>query len=130
MPLDDAIRKQGFRRWYERQLYECHAYLVTGFFALIMMAIALEVIEFRHSIPGLLILLVIAAAGGTLCMYAWGRFHRLLSRAEHFAGQAHCPTCNTYGKFGSVSARPAPDALDGCALHVRCRKCNREWTIA
>lgn len=130
MLLDEAIRKRGFRRWYEQQLYESHAYLVTGLFALIMMAIAMEGIEFRHSIAGLLLLLVIAAAGGTLCVYAWGRFHRLLARAEHYAGQAHCPGCNTYGKFGIVSTRHAPDALEGCVLLVRCRKCDREWTIA
>jgi hypothetical protein len=38
--LDEAIRKRGFRRWYERQLCESHAHLVTGLLSLIMMAIA------------------------------------------------------------------------------------------
>ncbi|MDQ2962640.1 MAG: hypothetical protein M3R31_05695 [Pseudomonadota bacterium] len=130
MPLDVAIRKQGFRRWYERQLFESHAYLVTGLLALIMTAIALEVIEFRQSAAGLLLLLIVAASGGTLCLFAWGRFHRLLARAEHVAGQARCPRCDVYGKFGIVSVRDSLEAVDGCALQVRCVKCDHEWTIA
>ena len=49
MGLADAIRRRGFRRWYERQLIEGHAYLVTGLLSLIMMAISIEMIDFRHS---------------------------------------------------------------------------------
>ncbi len=41
MRLDDAIRRRGFRRWYEQQLIDGHLWLVTGFLALIMMLIAL-----------------------------------------------------------------------------------------
>jgi hypothetical protein len=29
MALDDALRQRGFRRWYERQLIEAHAYLAS-----------------------------------------------------------------------------------------------------
>ncbi|MGE5170023.1 MAG: hypothetical protein ACM3JC_06575 [Rudaea sp.] len=130
MALADAIRRNGFTRWYERQLYESFAYLVSGFLALIMMAIAVEVIEFRQSVGGLLMLLVVAASGAMLCVVAWGRFHTLLARAEHFAGQARCPGCSAYARFTIVSSRHAPEALDGCALRVRCGKCAREWTIA
>jgi hypothetical protein len=130
MPLADAIRKNGFVRWYEHQLYESFACLVTGFLALIMTAIALEVSEFRQSAAGLLTLAVIATIGGGLCVVAWGRFHRLLARAEHFAGQARCPACNVYARFAIVSERVAPDAVDGCALGVCCRKCAHRWTIA
>lgn len=130
MPLADAIRKGGFTRWYERQLYESFAYLVTGFLALIMMAVALEVVEFRESAAGFLALVAVATIGGALCVVAWGRFNRLLARAEHYAGQANCPACNVYARFTIVSTRASPDALDGCALHVRCRKCAHEWTIA
>lgn len=130
MSLADAIRKNGFTRWYERQLYESFAYLVSGFLALIMMAIAIEVTEFRQSFGGLLVLLTVAAAGATVCVAAWGRFQTLLTRAEHFAGQAHCPACTAYARFNVVSTRYSSDALAGCALGVRCRKCAHEWTIA
>lgn len=129
MPLADAIRRIGFIRWYERQLYESFACLVTGFLALIMMTVALEVRGYEHSIGGWLWLFAVAACGGSLCIFTWRRFTRLLARAEHFAGQANCPACSVYARFGVVSSRAAPDALDGCALGVRCRKCNHEWTI-
>jgi hypothetical protein len=62
MPLDEAIRKRGFRRWHERQLYESHAHLVTGLLSLIMMAIAIEMIEFRASAAGLVALVTIATS--------------------------------------------------------------------
>ena len=71
MPLPEAIRKRGFRRWYSRQLVEGHAHLVTGFLSLIMMAIALEEIEFRHTAAGWLSLLAIAGVGGGICLLAW-----------------------------------------------------------
>ena len=31
----DGIRKLGFRRWYERQLIESHAYFLTCFLCMI-----------------------------------------------------------------------------------------------
>ncbi len=129
MRLDDAIRRDGFRRWYERQLYEGHAYLVTGFLALIMMAIALEVIAFRHSLAGLLALIAVAAAGGALCLFAWRRFTALLGRAEYVAERAVCPACRQYAKFTIEHAADAPESIVGCTLDVRCRACGERWTI-
>jgi len=79
MALDDALRQRGFRRWYERQLIEAHAYLVTGFLALIMMLVALEVVEFRSSAANLLFLVAVAGAGGVVCVFAWRRFSATLS---------------------------------------------------
>jgi hypothetical protein len=38
----DDIRKLGFRRWYERQLLESHACLVTCFLCTILLAVCLE----------------------------------------------------------------------------------------
>jgi hypothetical protein len=81
MDVGDAIRRHGFRRWYERQLFESHAYLVTGFLCLIMMAVAIEVSEFRRSAAGLLALAAVAVAGGGICLLAWRRFNRQLFRA-------------------------------------------------
>ena len=85
-----AIGARGFRRWYERQLAESFAYLTTGVLSLIMMAIAIEMLEFRSSAAGLLALVAIGAAGGALCVFAWRRFHQLLSRAEYLAEKAVC----------------------------------------
>ncbi len=130
MSFAEAVRARGFRRWYERQLYESHAYLVTGLLSLVMMAIVLEESSFRDSAGGLVLLVTIAAAGGWMCVYAWRRFNHLLFRAELMASQASCPRCGVYARFAVVSSRDNPESLVGCALCVRCRKCAHEWTIA
>jgi hypothetical protein len=129
MRLDEAIRRRGFRRWYERQLYESHAYLVTGLLALIMMAIALEVIAFRQSAAGFLALLAIGAAGGATCVFAWRRFTAMLGYAEYVAEQAVCPACHVFARFSIDRAADAPDSPTGCTLDVRCRACGHPWTI-
>jgi hypothetical protein len=129
MALDDALRQRGFRRWYERQLIEAHAYLVTGFLALIMMLVALEVVEFRSSAANLLFLVAVASAGGLVCVFAWRRFSVTLFRAEAIAEQAVCPGCATYGRFAVVSAHDAPDTVSGRVVHVRCRQCAHTWRI-
>ena len=129
MLLDEAISKRGFRRWYERQLYQSHALLVTGLLSLIMMAIAIEMIEFRRTAAGLLALVSIAAVGGGLCLYAWRRFTDLLFRAEYLAERATCAACKVYGRFDILSAKEAADSPAGCSLDVRCRACGHAWSI-
>ena len=129
MPIDEAIRQRGFRRWYERQLIEGHAYLVGGLLALFATLVALEMAEFRGPIGGLLTTLATAALGGFACVYAFRQFSRLLGTAEHLAGQANCPQCKTYARFRLVHAFDAPNAIQGRALKVRCRVCANEWTI-
>ena len=130
MRVDEAIRRRGFRRWYERQLYESHAHLVTGFLALIMMAVAIDVIAFRQSLGGLLALLAIGAGGGVICIATWRRFTFLLARAEYVAERASCPSCRVYARFTIDVAEAAPDAVIGCTLRVHCRECSQVWTIA
>ena len=129
MNVDAGIEAHGFRRWYERQLAESFAYLTTGVLSLIMTAIAIEMLEFRSSAAGLLALVAIAAVGGALCVFAWRRFHQLLSQAEYLAEQAICANCRTYGRFTLLSSHRAPDAPVGCSLDVRCRACGNEWTM-
>jgi hypothetical protein len=129
MPIPDAIRKRGFRRWYERQLYESHAHLITGLLCLIAMAVAVEMIEFRKSIGGLLALVAIAAAGCGLCLYTWLRFTQRLALAEYLAARATCAGCNAYGRFEVLAANPELASPAGCVLEVRCRNCGHEWRI-
>ncbi|MEO8507648.1 MAG: hypothetical protein ABI593_08470 [Betaproteobacteria bacterium] len=129
MRLPDAIRRRGFRRWYERQLYESHAYLVTGLLALIMMAIAIEVIQFRHSLPGFVALLAIGAAGGMVCIYSWRQFTFLLFRAEYVAERATCPSCHVHGRIVVDAAEDVPETMIGCTLDVHCRQCGHCWSI-
>jgi hypothetical protein len=130
MRLDDAIRRRGFRRWYEAQLYEGHAYLVTGFLSLIMMAVALEVVDFRRSWSGIVTLVAVGGAGGAICIFAWRRFTRILGEAEYIAEQATCPNCHVYARFAVDRGEAHPEAVGGCMLHVRCRACGTAWRIA
>jgi fermentation-respiration switch protein FrsA (DUF1100 family) len=124
MDAADAIREQGFRRWYERQLIEGHAWLVTGFLSLILTAIAIEVIAFGESIGGMLVLLAVGAGGAALCLYAWLRFNRQLFLAEHVAEQA---TCQPYGKLAFVSA--SHDASAVRTLRSASAAAAAEWAI-
>lgn len=129
MPIDAAVRKRGFRRWYERQLIESHAYLVTGILSLVMMALALETIEFRASLANALALTLVAGAGGALALFAWRQFTMLLSRAEALAAQAVCAQCRTYARFEVLDARDSSEALTGRSFCVRCRNCSHEWRM-
>ena len=129
MPLDDAFRHRGFRRWYERQLIESHAWLVTALLALIMMAVALEALEFDSRFANVVALVIVALAGGGLVLFAWQRFVRLMARAESLAGQAVCTECRAYGRFEVLNARDSAEAISGRWIRVRCRSCAHEWQM-
>ena len=91
MQVTRYIQRYGFRRWYERQLYESHAYLALGFIALITMMGSMEVLGDTEGGLRYAVVLATAAAGGILMLVAWRRFTALLARAEHFAEAATCP---------------------------------------
>jgi len=128
-PLDDAIRDPGFRRWYDRQLGEGFACMITGFLSLIMMAVALELIDFRAGMGGFFLLLAIALASGGVCIAASAQFKRLLARAEYLAEGATCPGCRVYARFAVVASRDAPGTVAGCTMTIRCRNCDNVWHI-
>ena len=129
MDIASRIRKMGFRKWYERQLIDGHLWRVSGFLALIMMLIAIEVVPFRRSATGLLLLTLIALAGGGICVVAWRRFTRTLFVAEHLAERAVCPGCAAYARFTIEAAAEAPEAVAGWRLALRCRQCGTAWTL-
>jgi hypothetical protein len=133
--LADDIRRLGFRRWYERQLLESHAYLVTAFLALILLLAGIESMEFaRRSPPFYVALLGGAAAAGVLTYVGWRRFNVLLARAELFAEGASCPRCQTWGKFDVLAEEQAadddpPESGRPHWLRVKCQQCGRDWRI-
>lgn len=102
----DRIRTEGFRRWYERQLIECHAWLVSWFLGLIVLVSGLEVAGAGGAsrMSGVLLLI----GGLVVTLYSWKRYRLLLEIAERLGEQATCPGCNTYGKFKVESSGPAP----------------------
>jgi hypothetical protein len=134
MKVDEYIQRYGFRRWYERQLIESHAYLALAFVALILLLSGIEVLGDARSPLHYLGLLTAAALGGTLMLVAWRRFTVILARAEQFAELATCPSCKAWGKFrvlGQESASPddPPEAGRPHWLKVHCKQCGHEWKI-
>lgn len=135
MSVAEEISRRGFRRWYERQLIESHAYLVTAFLALILLLAGIEALEFLRRSPAFYVVLIVAAAAAGMLMYVtWRRFITLLQRAELFAANAECTRCQAWGLFDVIGAEPAGDdePVESGSPHwlrVRCRKCGQDWRI-
>jgi phage FluMu protein Com len=133
--IGEQIRQRGFRRWYERQLIESHAYLLTAFLALILLLAGFEAMGALRGSPVYYVAIVgVAAGAGVLTWVAWQRFTALLARAELFANSAACPRCRVWGAFEVLAAEPAaaddpPEAGRPHWLRVRCRKCGEQWQV-
>ena len=133
----DRIRTDGFRRWYERQLIESHAWLVSWFLGVIVLVAGWELAGANgvSSLSGALLVL----GGLAVSLYSWKRYHLLLEIAEGLGMQAVCPGCKTYGKFKVESSGPAPLPEEGDPalenntgsvwLRAHCRKCGDEWML-
>jgi hypothetical protein len=133
MRVAEYVHRHGFRRWYERQLIESHAYLALAFVALILLLSGIEVLGETKGgqYAGVL---SAAALGGVLMIVAWRRFTVLLARAEQFAEGATCPHCTAWGKFRVVGQERAteddpPEAGRPHWLRVRCSQCGHEWRL-
>ena len=134
MQVTRYIERHGFRRWYERQLIESHAYLALGFVALILLLSGMELLRDAETSIRYVIVLSAAAAGGMLLVVAWRRFGVLLARAEHFGEAATCPQCKAWGKFTvlaqeSSSPDDPPEAGRPHWLTVRCTQCETIWKL-
>lgn len=122
MPIETArsIRKLGFKRWYERQLIESHAWLVTCLLCGIAIAASLEMVNFKN--PGATLLtLAFVFTAGLIVMHGFRRYQVLMGLAEEIASHSTCPACNAYAKFRAIDENPR--------MKVQCRKCGHEWTI-
>jgi hypothetical protein len=128
MTAADGIRKLGFRRWYERQLIESHAWFVTCFLCMILALACAEDIGLKEG--GLKPLLMLASIGAAAAVgfCALKRYRVLLDRAESIAEQSTCGRCTTYGRLLVVGAAGAPSDAPPW-MRVRCRQCGNEWVI-
>jgi hypothetical protein len=138
MDIVARIRRQGFRKWYERQLVDCHLAFVTCFLAGIVVASCLSALQLRGPAWVSAALLATAFVAGALCWYSWRRYITVLERAEAYGSRSTCPTCKAYSRFeivasGSVAegayldpqAKPLPYPW----LRVQCRKCGTAWRL-
>jgi hypothetical protein len=114
----DSIGRLGFSRWYERRLIEGHAWFVTGFISMILVATCMEELTFRGSIGRLLAYVALVFAASALGTYGFFRYQKILGEAERIGERATCPGCRVYARFKLVSASSA-----------QCRKCNHEWQL-
>jgi hypothetical protein len=114
----DSIGRLGFLRWYERRLIEGHAWFVSGFICMILVAACMEELTFKGSLARLLVYLALILAASALGIYGIVRYQKILVEAERVGERATCPGCGVYARFKLISA-----------WSVRCRKCSREWRL-
>ncbi|MGH8707905.1 MAG: hypothetical protein ACREVD_07590, partial [Burkholderiales bacterium] len=117
-----AIGKLGFRRWYERQLYACHGWLVASLLSAFALLAVLEDLSLRHLGLEAVLLLIAACAAGLIAWYALWRYLSMLLQAQHLSERSTCKRCGTYGRYRLVGATPR-------SMTVSCRQCGAEWTI-
>lgn len=116
----DSIERLGFKRWYERQLIEGHAWLVTCILCALAIGAVLELTGFRlSSIAGLVTLGFVYLAG----LFAWHslkRYRAIMTQAERLSEQSTCKACRAYAAFSITAEQP---------MSARCLKCAHEWTF-
>jgi hypothetical protein len=133
MTSAEGITKLGFRRWYERQLIESHAYLVTGFMSLILAVACMEEFSARGPAAKVLLMTALMAGAAVLCWAALKRYRFVLEHAERVAEQSVCGQCGVYGGLRVLAPQPG-GAVPGTGsrgelLTVACRKCGHQWTM-
>ena len=124
----DGIRKLGFRRWYERQLIEGHAWFVTCFLCMILALACAEDIGLKEGGLKPVLMLALIAAAAALGLASLKRYRKLLVRAEAIAEQSTCARCATYGRLVVIGAG-ATEVQAPVWMRVRCRHCGNEWVV-
>ena len=117
-----GIGKLGFKRWYERQLIEGHAWLITCVLCLLAVAACLEELSFRGPLSQALALGAFVFAAGAVAVYGWDLYRTIMVVAERVAERSTCESCRAYAAFRLIGT-------EGGAMRVRCRKCAHEWRI-
>jgi hypothetical protein len=123
--LAQAIRRVGFRKWYERQLIDGHLSLVTCILCMVLVAVMLEDISFREGIAKEITELAVVFVSAAVAWLAWRRYSAAMARAWRFGEQSVCGSCGTYARLEVVDAAPDGDEW----VHVRCRKCGHDWKL-
>ena len=116
-----SIERLGFKRWYERQLIESHAWLVSCILCALAIAATLEVTGFRLTSFAGFVAFGFVYLAGLLCWHSLKRYRTLMQQAERLSEQSTCKACRTYAAFSIIAAQPR--------MSVRCRKCAHEWTL-
>jgi hypothetical protein len=129
MPIPQAIRRRGFRKWYERELLVGHSHLVLLLFCALAVVGAMEVFWRQPGGERLLMVVSVLVSAG-IGVWALRRYLFVLMRAELIANQAVCAGCKAYGRW-VVEEQAAGDEATGRSAHMRvcCRSCGGRWLI-
>lgn len=122
MPVETArsIRKLGFKRWYERQLIESHAWLVTCLLCGIAIAASLEMLDWKE-LGTALVTLAFVFTAGLVILHGFRRYQAIMTLAEQLASHSICPRCDSYARFRAMDENPR--------MKVQCRRCGHEWVL-
>jgi hypothetical protein len=122
--LSDGVRRNGFRKWYERELLSSHAHMLLALLATIALMASMEAFS-GGSLSEKLLNVAFVLASGAIGLWALRRYLYLLMHAEEVANQAVCAACDEYGRFDVAGEDRRTGDVTVC-----CRKCKHEWTIA
>lgn len=104
----------SFRRWYERQLLESHAWLVSCILCAVAVAVlAAGYLSFRRLGLELLVTLGAIYTAGLLSLHAWRRYSALMAQAQHRRRGVHVQCVR---RAGSIRHSPAGQHADGRGL--------------
>lgn len=125
-PFELALRRHGFRKWYERELLSGHAHMLLAFLCVIGLMASIEAFQ-DADLAGRLLDVAMVIVSALLGLWALRRYLYLLMHAESVANQATCGQCGVYGAL-------EPHAESHSLRHraesqVRCRRCGHRWTI-
>ena len=115
-----SIGKLGFKKWYERQLLEAHAWLVSCLLCGFAVFALLEGLDFARAAEAVLRAVLMLAAS-FVCWVSLQRYAALMLRAWRLAQRSTCPSCGAYAAFRVIGESPR--------IAVHCRKCDHEWIL-
>jgi hypothetical protein len=129
-----GIEKLGFRRWYERQLIEGHVHFITCFLCMILIAVALDQIDWHGPVLQQIFVFAALIGSGVLCVTSLRRYSFLLVRAEMLGSQSSCKQCSAYGVLQVLGAGESEVSshvrgTDNSWIWVRCKKCGHDWRM-
>jgi ferredoxin len=133
-----SIRRLGFRKWYERQLIDCHLALTTCLLCGIVIAACFEGVTFRDFGTRSATMMALVVGASLLGWYSWRRYITVLERAERYGERSTCDGCKAYGRFevlnAGVDSVPGPTAeavapLEVAWMRVKCRQCGALWRM-
>lgn len=124
MRLAEGIRKLGFCKWHERELFSAFAWMALALLGAIVAFTGLEALWSSRGWPDYAKSAFVLAGAGVICIAALQRFVTGLAHAQQVGAQAMCGQCETFGQLQVLD-----EARDHSWVRVRCRRCEHAWVI-